>query len=222
MRWYARLAGSLFLLYIAVSLAESSMFEYAAGTGPASARLASLSEHAALVRLSAALAVTSLLIALVLAVALFALTRHSDLELALLALCARAAEAAIGAIYVLPPLAMLAVARTAGALESETLFELLSSVREGAMTISATCFALGSALFSYLFLRARSIPAVLAWLGLAASLVLLVALPVQLTLGAGAMTAWMLWVPMLVFEVALALWLLFRGINPPDSRATST
>lgn len=149
MRWYARLAGSLFLLYIAVSLAESSMFEYAAGTGPASARLASLSEHAALVRLSAALAVTSLLIALVLAVALFALTRHSDLELALLALCARAAEAAIGAIYVLPPLAMLAVARTAGALESETLFELLSSVREGAMTISATCFALGSALFSY-------------------------------------------------------------------------
>ena len=214
-RLYARLAGSLFLLYIAASLAESSMFGYAVGIGPASARLASLSEHSALVRLSVALAVTSLLSALVLAVALFALTRHYDLELAVLALCARAAEAVIGAIYVLPPLAMLAVARTAGALEGETLFELLSSVREGAMTLSAICFAVGSAVFSYLFLRARSIPVLLAWLGLAASLVLVVALPVQLAPGAPAMTAWGLWLPMLVFEVALAVWLLARGVNPP-------
>jgi hypothetical protein len=86
------------------------MFGYAVGIGPASARLASLSEHAVLVRLSVTLAVTSLVSALVLAVALFALTRHYDLELAVLALCARAAEAVIGAIYVLPPLAMLAIA----------------------------------------------------------------------------------------------------------------
>jgi hypothetical protein len=80
------------------------------------------------------------------------------------------------------------------------------------MIISATSFAVGSTIFSYLFLRSRTIPVPLAWLGLVASLMIVVALPAEL---AGFFTGsldWMIWLPMLVFEVSLGLRLLIRGV----------
>ena len=76
--------------------------------------------------------------------------------------------------------------------------------------ISATCFAVGSTLYSYLFLRARTIPVALAWLGLLASVLLLLALPLEL---AGVFRVpFLMWMPMLVFEVTFALWLLINGV----------
>jgi hypothetical protein len=54
-----------------------------------------------------------------------------------------------------------------------------------------------------------------------AALVLVVALPVQRARGAPAIAAWVLWVLMLVFEVALVAWLLARGVNPSSSALTS-
>ena len=48
------------------------------------------------------------------------------------------------------------------------------------VTLSATLFAAGSTLFSYLFLRGRMIPIALAWLGVVASGLLVVVLPLQL------------------------------------------
>jgi hypothetical protein len=77
-RLYARIAGSMFLLYIAAGVAESSIFGYALGSGPSSARLASLSAHAELIHVSAVLSQMTILSALVLAVALFAITRDFD------------------------------------------------------------------------------------------------------------------------------------------------
>ena len=52
----------------------------------------------------------------------------------------------------------------------------------------------------------------LAWLGVLASVLLVVLLPAQLAgFLRGAVTSWM-WMPMLVFEVAAALWLLVKGV----------
>lgn len=84
---------------------------------------------------------------------------------------------------------------------------------------SAIYFAAGSLLFSWLLLRGRLIPVALAQLGVLASALLVVVLPAQLAgLFGGAMswaasTTWLVWLPMLVFEVALALWLMIRGVN---------
>jgi len=83
--------------------------------------------------------------------------------------------------------------------------------------IAAICFVIGSTLFSYLFLRARSIPVALAWLGLLASVLLLVTLPLEL---AGVFRVpFLLWIPMLVFEVSFALWLLIKGVKPPNQQS---
>jgi hypothetical protein len=82
-------------------------------------------------------------------------------------------------------------------------------------------FAVGSMLFSWLLLRGRMIPVTLAWLGVVASTFLVVLIPLQLAgLFGGARAwssplTWFLWLPMLVFEVALALWFLTKGVARP-------
>ena len=48
------------------------------------------------------------------------------------------------------------------------------------VTLGASLFVAGSTLFSYLFLRGRMIPMALAWLGVVASGLLVVVLPLQL------------------------------------------
>lgn len=86
---------------------------------------------------------------------------------------------------------------------------------------SAIYFAVGSMLFSWLLLRGRMIPIALAWLGVIASVLLVVVLPLQMTGLFGGATNWsssidwLPWLPMLVFEVTFALWLLIKGVAMP-------
>src|SRR5262249_61411307 len=85
----------------------------------------------------------------------------------------------------------------------------------GAWNPGAIFFAVGSTLFALLLLRGRMIPVALAWLGVVASALLVVLLPLQLVvLSIGPLTA-LMWVPMLVYEVVLALWLLIKGVAVP-------
>jgi len=85
----------------------------------------------------------------------------------------------------------------------------------GTMLVPATFFAVGSTIFAWLLLRGRMIPAPLALLGVAASLLTVVAMPLQLAGFVGGTAARLVWAPMLAFEVPLALWLIFRGVAAP-------
>ncbi len=83
------------------------------------------------------------------------------------------------------------------------------------MALTATFFAVGSTLFSWLLLRGQMIPSPLAWLGVVASVLLVVGPPLQLAgFLAGPVTR-LIWLPMLVFEVPLGLWLLLKGVALP-------
>lgn len=215
---YARLAGLAFLFYIAAGLAETTMFSKAIGSGPALAKLAHVLQHATQLRLTVLLTLVTVLSALVLAVTLFVVTRGYDFGLALIGLTARVAEGVIGAVYALPALGLLSAAR---ALEAESagpeagvLVELLLDARHNTMMLSAVCFAAGSTAFSYLLLRGRAVPAPLAWLGVIASALLLLALPVQLAVDARSILSMLVWLPMLLFETVLAVWLIVRGVAP--------
>ncbi|HEX9423014.1 MAG TPA: DUF4386 family protein [Pyrinomonadaceae bacterium] len=80
-------------------------------------------------------------------------------------------------------------------------------------------FAVGSTSFSWLLLRGRMIPVGLAWLGVLASVLLVVGLPMQLAgLLRGTVTQ-LMWLPMAVFEIPLALWLIIKGVATPRSSA---
>jgi hypothetical protein len=129
--------------------------------------------------------------ALVLGVTLYAITREQDPDLAMLGLICRVVEGVPG---------------------------------HGG---GAVFFAVGSTLFSWLLLRGRMIPVALAWLGVVASVLLVVILPLQRAgLFAGPMTwsasvTWLVWLPMLLFEVALALWLLIKGVATPAPKQSA-
>jgi hypothetical protein len=85
-------------------------------------------------------------------------------------------------------------------------------------------FAVGSTIFAWLLLRGRMIPVALAWLGVLAGVLLVGILLLQRAgLFGGAVNwsssvTWLTSVPMLVFEVALALWLLIKGVAAPAPR----
>jgi len=64
------------------------------------------------------------------------------------------------------------------------------------------------------------IPAPLATLGLVASLLLVIGLPLQLTGWLRGPLASFMWLPMLAFEVPLGLWFLTRGVGPGAHRRT--
>jgi uncharacterized protein DUF4386 len=85
--------------------------------------------------------------------------------------------------------------------------------------IGSIFFAAGSTIFSWLLLRGRMVPVSIAWLGVFASALLAVALPLQLAgFPTGPLSGYTQWLPALVFQVALALWLLIKGVATPARR----
>ena len=59
------------------------------------------------------------------------------------------------------------------------------------------------------------IPIPLAWLGVAASVLLVICLPLTLAGFLHGPIETLMWLPMLAFEVLLALWLLTKGVAAP-------
>lgn len=101
------------------------------------------------------------------------------------------------------------------------LLALTCRIMEAVHDQSEIFFAVGSLLFCWLLLRGRVIPNGLAWLGVVASALLVVILPLQLggllasTSWASSIT-WIVWMPMLAFEVPLSLFFLIKGIAAPE------
>ena len=215
-RTNARVAGVAFLFYIAVAFPSMVLFGRATKGEGVAAKLAGIAQHATDLRVVAVLSLLSCFAALTLAVTLYAITRDEDRDLALLGMTCRAAEGVVNAIAVLETLALLWLG-TAGTNAPDALGALLFKVGDWNTILSATFFAVGSTLFAFLLLRGRMIPIALAWLGVIASVLLVLLLPLQLVgVSAGPLYG-LMWLPMAVFEIGLALWLIVKGVAAPRS-----
>ena len=184
--------------------------------------LASIAQHATYVRLTFVLALLQSLSALVLAVTLYAITRDEDPDLALLGMAFRVAEGLVG-LSIPTSLGLLWLATATGADAPDTaaahaLGGFLLQVGTWKSLVSATFFAFGSTLFSWLLLRGRLIPIPLAWLGVVASVLLAMCLPLQVAGFLRGPVTSLIWLPMAAFEVPLALWLLVKGVAMPARR----
>ncbi|MBK9067093.1 MAG: DUF4386 family protein [Gemmatimonadetes bacterium] len=140
--------------------------------------------------LAGVLSIVTSLCALALGVTLYAMTLHVDAELALFGLVCRVVEAIPG--------------------DSQ---------------VAAIFFAVGSTTFAWLLLRGRLIPVALARLGVFASVLLIVILGLQRAglaggpSGWGSSLTWLIWLPMLAFELTFAGWLLTTGGTSAVARA---
>ena len=221
----ARLAGVAFLVYIAAALSGFVLSSRAtAGTGPAE-RLASIAAHAGQMRLAFVLEMVGCFCALVLAVTLYAITRDAGRELALLAMVCGVAEGVIGAVSLPRTLERLWLATASGAgapdpASARVLSASLLTLPNPSSDLGATFFSVGSLLFAWLLLRGRIVPVALAGLGVIASILTTVLLPMKLVELAGRPLTDLMWLPMLVYEVGLAIWLIVRGAG--SARASRT
>ncbi|MGQ0642972.1 MAG: DUF4386 domain-containing protein [Gemmatimonadaceae bacterium] len=213
----ARLAGVAFLFYIAVGLTGMAVSGRATSGEGMAAKLANIAEHATDMRIYAVLVMLMSFCALVLGVTLYAITRDQDPELAMIGMTCRVIEAVNGATSIKWTLGLvwLATATGANAASPESAQGLGAFILRDSATVSATFFAVGSTLFSWLLLRGRMIPAAMARLGVAASVLLVLVLPLQLGGLFIGWLAWLQWMPMLVFELWLSFWFLFKGVAKP-------
>jgi uncharacterized protein DUF4386 len=216
----ARIAGFTFLFYIAVAFPEMVLFGRATSGEGIHAKLASIAQHTTEMRVSVLLTMLSSFSALVLAVTLYAITRDEDRELALLGFACRLGE---GVVYAIPlsTLGLLWLVTAVGPnapdpAAADAIGNFLLNVAEWTTTSSATLFAVGSTIFSYLLLRGRMIPRPLAWLGLVGSALLIVALPLQLAEFLRGPITQLVWIPVALFELTLAPWLLIKGVRTPQ------
>jgi len=217
----ARIAGSTFLLYIATGIVIMILSGQANGGPGTAGKLVGIAHHLLQVRLNIVLGLLSILYALVLGATLCSLTRDIDADLALLALCCRAGEGVVGAISTLATLGLMSLSTSAAGASSASpsittaLAEFLFRIQGWNTVIAATFFAAGSTLFCWLFLRGRLIPRPLAWLGVAASLLLVICLPLQLAGFLSGPITMLVWLPMALFEIPLGFWLIVKGVGAP-------
>ena len=186
--------------------------------------LARFGEYATEVRIDILIKVLEAFSAFVLAVTLYGITRDEDHELAILALVCRVAEGVLGTLSIPSYLGLMWLAKAGvgpGALDSSTTNALRTFMLMPvpSVPLSTIFFAVGSTIFSYLFLRGRIVPVAIAWMGVFASGLLAVALPLQLAgVPTGPLHGYYQWLPALVSQTALALWLLVKGVALPATR----
>jgi hypothetical protein len=216
----ARVAGIAYLVYIASALPGMVLSSRAARGEGVAERLASISRHVPDMRAAFVLELIGCFCALVLAVTLYAITRDEDPNLALLALTCRVAEGVVGAVSLPRGLERLWLATGADRVDpaaAAALGAYLLELPSWTSDLGATFFAVGSTLFSYLFLRGRIVPVALAWLGVLASVLVVALLPLQIVGIVGSPVTDLMWLPMLAFELVLALWLIVKGVATPRS-----
>ena len=212
----ARIAGFTFLAYIAAGITSVMLFSHATSGEGIIAKLAQMAQHPTTVGVVVLLSLFEAFAALILAVTLYAITREQDPDLAMLGLTCRVTEGVIGGFSIQSTLDLLWVATATGAnAPNPAAAQALGSyLLRGEVALPASFFAVGSLLFSWLLLRGRMIPSPLAWLGVVASALLVVGLPLKLAgFLHGPITSF-LWLPMLAFEVPGGLWLLVKGVPP--------
>jgi len=218
----AKIAGFTFLFYAAIGLALEALMHQARGVGSNAESLARIGQYAINVRVSILIVLLECFSALVLGVTLYGITREEDHELATLGLACRVAEGLLGTLRIQGYLGLLWFAERGAAAPDVATTNALSAVLlmpSPIVSISSIFYAVGNGIFSFLLLRGRMVPVLLAWLGVLASGMLVVLLPLQLAgFSPGLLSGYYQWLPALVFQIALALWLLIKGVATPAIR----
>ena len=219
----ARIAGFTFLFYIVAGLLSVGMYSRAVGADGATVDIPRIARHIGELEISILFSLLCSLSAVTLAVTLYSLTRDIDRDLARMVLVLRLGEGVLGAASLTTMLGLLRLANAGsggGAFDLETAnqFGAFLVMSESPVGVGSIFFAWASTIFSYLLMVGRVVPMPLARLGVLASVLLVLALPLRLTGLIHGDALNLLWLPMLAFEAPLAVWLLYTGAAPSTPR----
>jgi len=191
-RAWARVAGLMYWLVLVLDLSGMQL-------------------HSAVARKSLMLAGSIFTIPL--ALGLYHALRPVQRVLASSALGFRLAEAALGILSTLTGFAGV----QAGISRLSLGEKLLDLARWDVSTaFGAFVFTIGSTIFFYLFVKSASIPGILAWLGLCASMLAFSACLTHLLRPAFPAMTMYAWLPMLLGETSTGLWLVIKSMKVAD------
>jgi hypothetical protein len=213
-RTNARIAGVTYLFYIAVAFPAMVLMNRATSGQGSAAKLVTIAQHAMDLHIAVVLELFGALSALVLAVTLYSITREQDQDLALLAMTCRVAEGVLSLTGLPATLALIWLATGPNAPDTAAAQALAAFQLRQDAPVAATAFAVGSTIFSWLLLRGRMIPVWLGWLGVVGSALVMVALTFQL---GGIPITQPVWLPVAVFEIVVAFWLIIKGVSPAQA-----
>jgi hypothetical protein len=215
----ARMAGYAYLSYIVFTMSSSILFAKATRGENISQTLSNLSHMISTARVTVLLDLLQVVCALVLAATLYKLTKAVNPTLALLSMLFRVGEGLLGSLPLLSKLELMRLATTpaVGAANAPTYLSLANEVLHRPDDgFSQFCFVVGGFLFAYLFLRGRLIPRWLAWIGVVTIGVQLIFVPLHIASMVPGVIVNRLWMPILLYEVPLGIWLIAKGTESPQ------
>ena len=208
----ARIAGAAYLLYIGAAFPAMMLGARTMRGATPAEKLATLGQNLGAAQVEVILGFIAGVCAFALAISLWRFTRDEDSEIATFGMLCRFAEgAAAFPVVSLTMLWLVDGGATALGDSANLLVVWLMKVSGWQVTYSAYLFALGSTAFCFLLLRGRMIPTWLAWLGLIGSAILVVVLPLSFIGVAGKPITDLVWAPVAVFEIVVAVWFLVTG-----------
>jgi Domain of unknown function (DUF4386) len=216
---YARLAGLLYLAIIVTSILSLFLVEARLVVeGDPATTTQRIAANQTLFRAGLVYDLVMFASVIALAWALFVILRGVDRNRALLALLWRMAEAVVGAVTVLLGVLVVLLVDSQDAragLESEqlhALVEVLLTARSIGFDVAVFFLSLGTIVYCRLLYSSRYVPRPLAGLGIVAFVIMLVGTAVSLLLPQSKDLTMIGWVPGILFEVAIGVWLLLKGI----------
>ena len=216
-RTYARLAGLMYLVVIALDISGLLIVSQVTGDGNFVTAAHSIMAAETLYRVGLGLLLAGSLGVIVLGAALYVTLKPIDDNLALMALLFRTVEAAVGLVGVITSFTVLRLelaATQTGASSPGQLEALADMATNGVgMQVAAITFSLGSTLFFLLLLRSAYMPRILSAWGMFATMLYLAAWLPSLILPQTAMLVTFATVPVLIAEITSGGWLLIAGIS---------
>lgn len=219
---YARIAGFVYLLLIALYMGGQFLIGHVAGTGDFAQRLAHIVAGQTLYRVGLVLQLLASVFTVLLGYALYVVVRPVNERIARLALYFRLAEAfsdvttfiSFGTLSLQSDPKYL---QSLGMVQLEAMVGLTRSVDFVSFNTATLFFSFGSILFFHLFAKTRYIPRVLSVFGVFASVVTLLTSLGNLVFPAHADMLQFGWAPIFLAEITTGIWLLVRGIRVEPS-----
>lgn len=225
---YARIAGLVYLLLIALYTVGQLLISNVVGEGDFAQRLVHITAGQTLYRLGLVIQLLLSLFTVLLAYAIYVVLKPVNERIARLAMYCRLGEA-FGGLSASVSFGVLSLQsdpkylQAFGIVQLQAISELAKSAEFASFNIATLFFSFGSTIFFYLFMQTRYIPRVLSAFGVFASVVTLFVSLGNLTFPAYANVIQFGWIPIFVAEITTGVWLLVRGVRIetlPGSDAT--
>lgn len=220
-----RLLGAMFLVVVVTSLAQGLPLMSVAGSNSATDVMLHAAENVGFMRVGVVAGVLTSAGIIALAALLYAVLRGQSEVLALLALGLWLAEGLFNGISQVGAAALIPLSMNfvdAGA-PADSHFQALAQfvyfgVDQLSYTIHMFFYCMGGIIWYSLFLRSRSMPFVIPLFGLAAVVVGLVGIVLELL---GNEVSTLAYLPILPFELTIGAWLVLRGAQATPAMSTA-